>query len=158
MDEMSYMLLFILEERHNHNTQQYDVSYLTLFILATYPACFQSWPNRVAALSGSQAAHETRLSRLRTSDWRDLPLLPSFSVVLMAAHCDGCRTRQQLSDGYIARHLRDSLRLMRQPAIIHERCVERWQSIGESLCEDVPTWQTTCKSKRTVAAVARYVQ
>ena len=54
-----------------------------------------------------------------------------FPELLMAAQNDRCRASQQLLDGYTARHLCDSLRVTRQPPVIHERYVERWQTIGE---------------------------
>ena len=54
-----------------------------------------------------------------------------FPELLMAAQSDKCRASQQLLDGYTARHLCDSLRVTRQPPVIHERYVERWQTIGE---------------------------
>ena len=54
-----------------------------------------------------------------------------FPELLMAAQSDRCRASQQLLDGYTARHLCDSLRVTRQPPVIHERYVERWQTIGE---------------------------
>ena len=54
-----------------------------------------------------------------------------FPELLMAAQSDKCRASQQLLDGYTARHLCDSLRVTRQLPVIHERYVERWQTIGE---------------------------
>ena len=158
MSYRTWPYFIIRDERHNHNVQttrrlcivldstwRYSFLRRTLSASCHDPITSQPFPNLkpYTKLGCPDFGHQ--IGEIRR-------YFHSVPVLLMVGQS------QQLPDGYTAWRLRDSLRVTRQPPVIYERCVERWQSIGESLGNDVSTRQATRELKHTVAAVTRYVQ